>query len=223
MEENLSDSYYSFTRREIAPLLPQTASCILDVGCGAGATSAWLRTIYPEAKLVGVEGNAKLRPQLGAILDEVHIVDLNSWSPQIAADLVLFLDVLEHLVDPEALLRKTLAYLPQSATVIVSLPNIAHASVSIPLFFQGRFDYQKDGILDRTHLRFYYRDSAVALLNRAGLQVTEGLEAVNGPKTLLLDQMTFGRLRNHLAKQFIMRANIMPPGQVQGQIKWRLT
>ena len=93
-EESLSDSYYSFTRREIAPLLPETTSCILDVGCGAGATSAWLRTLYPEARIVGFEGNAELRPRLESILDEVHIVDLNSSPPQIPADLVLFLDVL---------------------------------------------------------------------------------------------------------------------------------
>jgi SAM-dependent methyltransferase len=218
----LSDIYYSFTRREIAPLLPQTASCILDVGCGAGSTSAWLRTLYPNAKLVGFEGNPELRPRLESVLDEVHIVDLNSSTPKVAADLVLFLDVLEHLASPEGLLREMLADLPQSATVIVSVPNVAHASVSIPLFFQGRFDYQEAGILDRTHLRFFYRDSAVALLNRAGLRVTEGLEGgLDGPKTRLLDQITFGRLRNHLAKQYIMRADLMPVGEVQGPIKWR--
>ena len=221
-EESLSDSYYSFTRREIAPLLPETTSCILDVGCGAGATSAWLRTIYPEARIVGFEGNAELRPRLESILDEVHIVDLNSSPPQIPADLVLFLDVLEHLANPERLLRKMLAYLPKNVTVIVSVPNVAHASVSVPLFFQGRFDYQEAGILDRTHLRFFYRDSAVALLNRVGLQVTEGLEAgLGGPKSSFVDKITFGRLRNQLTKQLIMRANLMPDGQAQGPFGWR--
>jgi 2-polyprenyl-3-methyl-5-hydroxy-6-metoxy-1,4-benzoquinol methylase len=217
----LSGSYYCFTRSEIAPLLPQKASRILDVGCGAGSTSAWLRTIYPDAKLIGFEVSNELRSHLETILDEVHIVDLNSSTPRVAADLVLFLDVLEHLADPEDLLRKMIGCLPRDVTIIVSVPNIAHASVSLPLLFQGRFDYKDAGILDRTHLRFFYRDSAVALLNHAGLEVTEGLETgLGGPKSRFLDRITFGRLRNRLAKQYIMRANIMPPGQSQGLIKW---
>jgi hypothetical protein len=218
----LTDSYYGFTRTEIAPLLPKEASRILDVGCGAGATSAWLRTIYPHAKLIGFEANGELRPQLETLLDEVHIVDLNSSVPPVEADLILFLDVLEHLVNPEGLLRKMVSHAPKNVTVIVSVPNIAHLSVSAPLLFQGRFEYQDAGILDRTHLRFFDRESAVALLNYAGLEVTEGLESgIGGPKSRLLDKVTFGRLRNRIAKQFILRANIAPVGQSQGPIKWR--
>ncbi|ARN81496.1 class I SAM-dependent methyltransferase [Methylocystis bryophila] len=218
----MSSGYFEFTRSEIAPLLPQTASRILDVGCGAGATSLWLKTKYPDARLTGIEVNPELRPELEKKLDEVHIVDLNSTMPSFEApDLVLFLDVLEHLANPKEVLRRMLGKFSRDVTVIVSLPNIAHASVSIPLFFQGRFDYADAGILDRTHLTFFYRDSAVALLNEAGLKVSHGLEAgFSGPKSRLLDRLTFGRLRDRLAKQYIMCAQIMPIGHRQGPIVW---
>ena len=59
--------------------------------------------------------------------------------------------------------------------MIVSVPNVAHLSVSIPLLFRREFAYQDAGILDRTHLRFFVEDTAVKLLNDFKLVVERGL------------------------------------------------
>lgn len=219
----MASAYFSFTRREIEPLLPKAVATVVDVGCGTGETSAWLKTLFPRAKTVGLEGNPALREELESKVDEVHIVDLNSSTiPSVGpADLVLYLDVLEHLNAPEKLLREMLRDMPSTVQVIVSLPNIAHYSVALPLFLFGRFQYRDAGILDRTHVRFYVRDTAIRMLNDAGLCVTKGLQSgFGGTKSRLFDQLTLGIFRSRLARQYILLAARMPVGGTQTPIRW---
>jgi SAM-dependent methyltransferase len=220
----MKDDYYRFVRRDIDPILPKTANRILDVGAGVGATSRWLKARYANAYCIGLEGNRDLADELNRNVDEAHIVDLNGSLPNIGpADLILFLDVLEHLLQPERVLNQLTANLPPNGTVIVSLPNIAHLSVSVPLLFSGAFEYRDAGILDRTHLRFFTRRTAVGLLNSAGLVVTEGLRTgFSGPRTQLLDRVTLGTARDHLTKQYVMAGRRVFPKVLQGPIKWRL-
>ena len=95
------------------------------------------------------------------------ILDLNGPIPDVGTpDLVLCLDVLEHLLQPLEVLKRVTSTMPDGGTVIVSVPNIAHASVSLPLLLRARFEYQDAGILDRTHVRFFDRASVVALMNQ---------------------------------------------------------
>jgi SAM-dependent methyltransferase len=205
---NSVSKYYTFVRSEIAPLLPRTATRILDVGCGVGATSAWLKSRYPESRTVGLEGNGTLLPELAVNVDEPHIVDLNGPWPDVGgADLVLLLDVLEHLVNPEKALARVMEALTEDGTVIISLPNVAHLSVSLPLLLLGRFDYADAGILDRTHTHFFYKDSALNMARRVGLEVEKGLMGgLLGTKTRLFDRLTFGLIRDRLTKQYIFSA-----------------
>ena len=207
-DSNAASNYYTFVRSEIAPLLPEDAIRILDVGCGLGATSAWLKSIYPGSHTVGLEGNATLLPELARNVDEPYIVDLNGPWPDVGAvDLVLLLDVLEHLLHPEEVLSRVLATMTEEGTVIISLPNVAHLSVSLPLLLLGRFDYGDAGILDRTHLHFFYLGSALDLVRRAGLDVEKGLmSGLSGPRTRLIDRLTLGLIRDRLAKQYIFSA-----------------
>jgi SAM-dependent methyltransferase len=207
-QDQMVSKYYTFVRSEIAPLLPRAATRILDVGCGSGATSAWLKSVYPESHIVGLEGNGALLPELARNVDEPHIVDLNGPWPDVgAADLVLLLDVLEHLVDPDKALAQIMEIMTEDGTVIISLPNVAHLSVSLPLLFRGRFDYTDAGILDRTHLHFFHQESALNLARRVGLEVEKGLmSGPMGPKTHLVDRLTFGLIRDRLTKQYIFSA-----------------
>jgi len=218
----MDTSYYRHVRKDISPLLPPTATCILDVGAGAGCTLAWLKSRYPESHTIALEGNASNLNELRRNADETHIVDLNSTLPDIVSpDLVLVLDVLEHLVRPDEVLRQLTERMADGGTVIFSCPNIAHRSVSVPLLLFGRFDYQDAGILDRTHLRFFVRSSALALMNQAGLTVQRGVRVgLLGPRTRLLDRFTFGTLRDHLTTQFIMAGTREAPGVKQTRVRW---
>ncbi len=90
--------------------------------------------------------------------------------PADAYRVVVCADVLEHLVDPAAILWRLRGAATGDAVFIVSLPNVAHLAIRL-LVLAGRFPRMERGILDRTHLHFYTRDTAEALLREAGLRV----------------------------------------------------
>jgi len=217
----MDDVYFRHVRRDIERLLPPSARRILDVGAGAGATSAWLRSRYPGCTIVALEGNCAIRDELARNVDEAVILDLNGEIPDIGApDLVLCLDVLEHLMDPLEVLKRVTTSMPDDGTVIVSLPNVTHVSVSLPLLFRARFDYTDCGILDRTHLRFFDRSSVVALMNQAGFIVRRGIRlGFDGPRARVVDAVTGHVLRDHLTKQYVV-AGTRAAVDRQGPVEW---
>jgi 2-polyprenyl-3-methyl-5-hydroxy-6-metoxy-1,4-benzoquinol methylase len=216
--------YYHWVRQEIKPLLPKNPSRILEVGAGAGHTLKWIKELYPKTETTAVEINSALLQELRQNVDVPIIGPIDEALPQLKSyDLILFLDVLEHLSDPTATLRNLSKHLEANGQVIVSVPNIAHLSVSVPLLLQRRFDYQDAGILDRTHLKFFVEGTAIKLLNDANFIVTAGLvSGIQGPKSKLLDLVSFGGLRHHLAKQYIMLGQLTDGKLSQERIKWAL-
>ncbi len=84
-------------------------------------------------------------------------------------DHVIAADVLEHLKNPWQVLRSCRDLLKPSGSVLLSIPNIGHAAL-ISELIAGRFEYREEGLLDRTHLRFFTRGSIVDMLRRTGLR-----------------------------------------------------
>jgi 2-polyprenyl-3-methyl-5-hydroxy-6-metoxy-1,4-benzoquinol methylase len=216
--------YYHWVRREIEPLLPKQCTRILEIGAGGGATLKWLKTLYPKAETTAVEINPALSDELKLNADLAIIGPVNQTIAQLKTyDLILLLDVLEHLAHPTESLQKLAKLLNPEGQVIVSVPNISHLSVSIPLLLQRRFEYQKAGILDCTHLRFFVESTAIKLLNDANLNVTEALiSGIQGPKAKIFDFLTFGLLRHYLAKQYIRLGRLSDREFVQQKVDWKL-
>ena len=221
----MSFEYYQHVRSEIEPLLPDAAANILEVGCGAGPTLRWLKGKYPEARTTGVDGNAAIKDQLSTNADTALIADLDQ--PLVLSeryDLILALDVLEHLKSAEAVLERLTAALSEGGVLIVSLPNVSHLSVSLPLVFARRFAYADAGILDRTHIRFFVESSAIELMNAAGLEVVGGLvNGLHSVRTRLFDALTLGLLRHYFTKQYIMRVRRAGGPVVQRPVKWEIS
>ena len=93
-------NYYHFVRREIAPLLPRNATRILEVGAGAGATLKWLKSLYRLAVTTAVELNPALLDELKLNADVAIIGPIEDVFAELKTyDLILLLDVLEHLPD----------------------------------------------------------------------------------------------------------------------------
>lgn len=167
--------YFDNVRSEIAPLLPALAERVLDVGCGAGATLHWLKQTGRCRVGVGLEMMESAAAIARERVDQVIVGDANllvdSALEAASFDVVLCLDVLEHLVDPWAFVAKLPRLLKPGGLVIASLPNVRHLRVVLPLLLAGRWRYESSGLLDRTHLRFFTRDSALELLSGGGLTV----------------------------------------------------
>ncbi len=135
---------------------PGTDRVALDVGCGGGFVAGALGRLG--WTIDGIEADPELAEQARQHCRTVYAIDasrlLDLGSGQY--DVVIFGDVLEHLVDPAPVLRSAKELLRPGGFVIVSVPNVAHAFVRASLL-SGRFEYQERGILDRTHLRFFTR------------------------------------------------------------------
>lgn len=169
-----SADYFAHARKEIAPLLPPQCGRVLEIGCGSGATLGWLRRDQRASCTVGVEISEAAAQSARAHADEVYCLDFERVELPVESrqfDVILCLDVLEHMVNPWLVVDRLVSqYLAPGGTLIVSLPNVRHHSVVLPLLFQGRWDYQDAGLLDRTHLRFFTRDTAIRLLSHPWLE-----------------------------------------------------
>ena len=168
-----SESYFSHARKEIATLLPSQCGRVLEIGCGSGATLGWLRQSRRTSHTVGVEIAEAAANDAKANVDKVYCLDFEHIelpAQNADFDVILCLDVLEHMVNPwDAVDRLVSRYLKRGGVLVVSLPNVRHYSVVLPLLFKGRWDYEDAGLLDRTHLRFFTRDSALGLLSHPQL------------------------------------------------------
>ncbi|HEX2178850.1 MAG TPA: glycosyltransferase [Actinomycetota bacterium] len=106
------------------------------------------------------------------IVGNIEQMDLDEVFGEERFDVILFSDVLEHLVDPAAVLAKVRGLLAEGGTVCASIPNVAHGSVRLKLL-EGEFRYREKGLLDSTHLRFFDRAGVEEMFAAAGYAVTE--------------------------------------------------
>jgi 2-polyprenyl-3-methyl-5-hydroxy-6-metoxy-1,4-benzoquinol methylase len=146
---------------------------VLDVGCAQGANADTLRGAKA-TRLVGIEIDEGFAEVARSRYDEVitgSVEDKLPWAPG-SFDTILCYDVLEHLRDPWSVLAGLRELLRPGGRVHVALPNARHTSVWLPLVLRGRFAYAPAGLLDVTHLRFFARRDAEALVRGAGFEVT---------------------------------------------------
>lgn len=144
---------------------------VLDLGFGAGLLA---RRIRPACRyLAGVEFDPEAAQEGARFFDQPVVGDLLdgiSGPFRERFDVIVAGDVLEHLPRPEDLLSALRPLLKTDGVLLLSLPNIANATVRFGLLF-GRFAYARRGILDRTHLRFFTQATGRALLEGNGYRV----------------------------------------------------
>lgn len=126
---------------------------VLDIGSGSGAIGHALKE-RGFTQLYAVEIDAEARQHVREIYTGTAS-DVAAFSDQ-KFDLILLLDVLEHMMDPFEYWARMTSMLSPGGKILISLPNVAHWSVRIPLLF-GIFDYHDRGIMDRTHYQFFTR------------------------------------------------------------------
>jgi methionine biosynthesis protein MetW len=161
----------------LVPLIP-SGTKVLDVGCGAGRLGHVLRhekgcTVY------GVDISAAAVGEARTVLHAAEKMDVEHDPFPFAAnrfEVVIFSDVLEHLVDPEEAVKKFLPYLGRRGVVVASVPNVANISIRLRLLL-GQWNYQTSGILDYGHLRFFTLTTMQQLWRRCGLRVIRQVAA----------------------------------------------
>jgi 2-polyprenyl-3-methyl-5-hydroxy-6-metoxy-1,4-benzoquinol methylase len=145
------------------------ASPILDVGSAQGMLGENL--IGSGLHIDAIEPHPQWAHAATAFYRTVHNCTIESAPLEPGQyRCIVCADVLEHLADPISALGRLRASAMPGATFIVSVPNVAHLSVRL-LLLAGLFPRMERGILDRTHLQFFTRATATAMLERAGLSV----------------------------------------------------
>jgi 2-polyprenyl-3-methyl-5-hydroxy-6-metoxy-1,4-benzoquinol methylase len=206
-------AYYGRERSSLISRIPTGTHIICDLGCGTGTTGRRLLELGKAATVVGAELFEPAANEAAKYYQHVHVGDVESipMPYENHFDYVLCGDVLEHLRDPYALIRKIRGWLKPEGRLICSLPNIRNWRILADLIFKGRWEYQDSGILDRTHLRFFTCRSAKSMLVDAGFAIESHALLIYGRKKNLLNRVTGGLFIEFLATQVLLVGAIAPP------------
>ena len=174
-QQSKEPDYYRLDRAELYAFARASGlkigGRVLNVGCAAGVDSEHLRRLGAET-IHGIEPVEEAASLARDSYDSVFVGGLDDWTwDGQPYDLIVVADVLEHMVDPFAALSSMRKCLSEQGRLLVSIPNVRHLSVVWTLVARGDWRYEKSGIMDDTHLRFFTRRSFVRLLHSVGYDV----------------------------------------------------
>jgi SAM-dependent methyltransferase len=167
MPELSERTYSNAGNRAVVDLIDPAAVRVLDVGCGAGDTARLLRARDPHKRIYGITASPAEAARARAVLEACWVADLErELPPELRAqqfDVLIFSHVLEHLREPQHLVRRLSEQLRTGGTCVIAVPNLVSWRQRLD-FLRGRFQYQRDGVMDETHLRFFTYRTAFELL-----------------------------------------------------------
>ena len=160
--------------------------------------------------MTGVEINAAVAAEAGAVLDAVVVGDIQHMPLPFASgsfDCIIFADVLEHTLDPAAILRTVRPLLAPQGVIVCSIPNMRHYTVILQLIRKG-WEYADYGLFDRTHIRFFSRCSIERLLLENGFVIQQCEPRVAASRKLrMVNMLTGGMLTEFVAMQYLVVAH----------------
>jgi len=181
---------------------------VLEVGCSSGYFGSALKeaghTVW------GIEPD---HPSAAVAVNKLDYVfhgffdDYIKKHPDKKFDAIVFGDVLEHIADPTIILLTCHNILTKGGVVVASVPNVAHIAVRAMLL-EGHWDYAEVGILDKTHLRFFTKETIQTLFAESAYIV----EAIKPVKLTALQTINACKMRINpdalaTAEQFAMDEN----------------
>jgi 2-polyprenyl-3-methyl-5-hydroxy-6-metoxy-1,4-benzoquinol methylase len=206
---NKPDDYYSEDRDDMAALIEAGDNVVLEIGCGKGNTGLILREKNTASKLVGVEINPEMAAAAGKVFDQVicgNVEDMELPGKYGPYDYVICGDVLEHLHNPWATLKKVHMVVKPGGFIIASIPTIRNWRVMRDLVFKGEFTYRESGTLDITHLRFFTKKSIRKLFEESNFKVLRIEPNTFGTKASLVNNVTFGIFEEFLTLRYLVKA-----------------
>lgn len=194
----MPDGYYVQHRSEMLPFIPSHTKRMLDVGCAEGGFASLVLTQRPGIEIWGIEPVEQAAQKAQACLTRVLCCGIETAIDQLPAghfDCITFNDVLEHLVDPWAILKMMRGKLAPRGHLVASIPNLRYFAVMKQIVQEADLRYTHSGVLDRTHLRFFTQKSMAQMFKDCGYQIDriEGLKKEKLPlKMALINRLTGG-------------------------------
>jgi SAM-dependent methyltransferase len=209
---------YSAINQVVFEHIPTTSKRILDIGCGSGNLGREVKR-RASCEVVGVTYSEAEATMAAEYLDRVIVGDLNKpefLNAELGKfDCIVCSHILEHLCQPEVLLKTLPKILQPDSILVVALPNALCLKQRLK-FLKGEFKYTDGGIMDRTHFRFFDWDTAFDLLQDSGYQVQiryadgnfplPGIRNFIKPMALKLDAIASRSMPGLFANQFVLTA-----------------
>jgi 2-polyprenyl-3-methyl-5-hydroxy-6-metoxy-1,4-benzoquinol methylase len=170
-----TDNYYAGARRDWVDRLPiNDKARLLEIGCGNGDTGMYALSQKKCGYVCGVELNEVAANEAKAKITEVLIGDVEHLDlpfNQSSFDILMMSELLEHLVDPWAVLTKIRPFMKHGALVFSSSPNVANIN-NIKMLLGGDWKLELNGVMDRTHLRWFTPKTYREMFESSGYTVT---------------------------------------------------
>ena len=204
------ETYFSGARVDFVNDLPNNKDAeILEIGCGRGGTGRLALAQAKCARYRAVELDAESAAVAGEYLTEVIHGDVERMElpwPKSTFDALILSEVLEHLTDPWAVLRKLHTVLKPGAIAIAGSPNVAHYRV-ILMLLRGDWQLTDSGTMDRTHLRWFTPKTYQRLFEASGFEIlsTSGV-GNDGLKAKLASALLFNHYSWIWARQIKLTA-----------------
>ncbi|MCW5910445.1 MAG: class I SAM-dependent methyltransferase [Cyclobacteriaceae bacterium] len=207
-------SYFSNVREDLINLIPKDSMSILEIGAGGGDTLLEIKRRDPRRIVYGLElNNIEGSNQANSLIDKFIFGNIENDDVDISKfqfDVILIGDVLEHLIDPWKVLNKIKSSLNPKGLFIVSIPNARHYRLISSLLFGGTFNYQEQGVLDKTHLRFFCKKDSIDLFESAKLKV-ESIDPIfkyypESNKIKWFNRLTLGLFEEFISLQYVVIA-----------------
>lgn len=181
-------------------LLDKDCVTVLDVGCGSGDNArlserqGYTREFYG-ITLSPAEYRAASTVMTECWVEDVEISSLECLNGR-TFDAIIFSHVLEHLKDPSLVISKFVPHLVPGGKILIAVPNVVVWRQRLQ-FILGRFQYEEEGVLDKTHLRFftYYSADKYLVNENANLRLIEKTVDGSVPLWFLRRRILTAKLR----------------------------
>lgn len=167
---------YINLRIDIIELIEGKGLTVLDVGCSNGVNGEYLLRTGIAKSVTGIEFDPDMAEEARSKLTQVIIGDIESLNfecifEKSKFDLIIFGDVLEHLKNPQKVLKHFALYLNFQGKVIISVPNMQHINAIYNLAIKGYWPRNERGIFDKTHLQIFTLKNLQEMIYNSNLEV----------------------------------------------------
>jgi|GEM_PF-1103670 len=164
-------------------LIPGGVTSVIEIASGNTLLATKVKTAHPKIHYACVTSDPLVLAEAQTCCDQVELVDVNSLSESFFREHCnkecwVLGEALTQVADPWTLLRNVEKNLSSGAGVVLCMPNAQHWSLQVKLA-AGAFNYQDDGLLHRSHLRWFTRETLLQLLDETGFEIAEGLPHIS--------------------------------------------
>lgn len=167
---------------DLLKFIPIESKRIIEVGCSSGALAREFKVLSPTCHWVGIEIDPSYAELAKRYCDRCLALDIefaaeDFWKEVSNTDCWIFGDTLEHLRDPWSILKLIRTNITNHGVVVACIPNAQHWSLQAKLSI-GDFRYEENGLLDRTHLRWFTRQTIIEMFDQSGFQIEAGMPRI---------------------------------------------